>query len=234
MYKYNARIMVIEDDEQILNFLTYTLKNEGLSYVSASKAQEALNKLSSETVDLIILDLGLPDLDGMEVIKRVREWSRIPIIVVSARNQDVDKVQALDNGADDYLTKPFSITELMARIRVALRNAMYQTGRVMQTILSVGDLQIDFDKRLVHLNNLQVPMTPLEYKLLSFLFINSGKVMTTKQIITEVWGTSHGTNTSTLRSLVAGLRRKIEKNPAMPRYILTETGVGYRLMDNQH
>ena len=232
MHKYNARIMVVEADVQIRSFLLYALKNEGISCICVSKAQEALDKLASEAIDLIILELSLPDFDGMEIIKKVREWSYMPIIVVSARDAEADKVSALDNGADDYLTKPFSVAELMARIRVALRNSRHQAHHAVQAVVSVGDLEIDFDKRLVHLKGAQVHMTPLEYKLLFFLARNIGKVMSTKQIIAEVWGASYGSDTSALRSLMAGLRRKIEDNPTMPRYILTETGIGYRLLDN--
>ncbi|MPM90312.1 KDP operon transcriptional regulatory protein KdpE [bioreactor metagenome] len=179
----------------------------------------------------MVLDLGLPDFDGMEVIKKVREWSTLPIIVVSARDQDKEKAAALDSGADDYLTKPFSATELLARIRVALRH-LYQEGRGRNSpILCVDQLSIDLVKRLVFLNDIPIHLTPLEYSLLALLFNNVGKVLTTKYIINELYGVGYGTDTQALRALMAGLRRKIEENPAKPRYILTEIGVGYRLVD---
>jgi two-component system KDP operon response regulator KdpE len=167
----------------------------------------------------------------MEVIKRVREWSDIPIIVVSARDQDKEKASALDNGADDYLTKPFSATELMARIRVAIRHLHKVGGAKQLTIFAVGSLRIDLDKRLVYLDDAEIHTTPLEYSLLALFFRNIGKVLTTTYIINEIYGVGYGTDTQALRTLMAGLRRKIEKNPAKPRYILTEIGVGYRLID---
>ena len=228
MHKYNARIMVVEGDAQSRSCLPSALGNEGFACVCVATAQEALDKLASEAIDLVILELGLPGFDdGLEIIKKVSEY--VPIIVISARDADADKVSALDNGADDYLTKPFSAAELMARIRVALRNSRRQAAR---PVISVGELEIDFDKRLVYLKGAQVHMTPLEHKLLFFLARNIGKVVSTKQIIAEVWDASYGPDTSALRSLMAGLRRKIEENPAVPRYILTVTGTGYRFLDS--
>lgn len=231
MSSNNECVLVVEDDIQIQKFICYALKNEGFSYITAGTAQGSLDKLISETVDIILLDLGLPDFDGMEVIKRVREWSEIPIIVISAREQGKEKAAVLDGGADDYLTKPFSVTELMARIRVALRHLSNQNNRKSQVAMSVGELQIDFDKRLVYLDNKELHVTPMEYTLLSLFFRNIGKVLTTGNIIKEVWGSGYGTDTQALRALMASLRRKIEKNPVKPRYILTEIGVGYRLVD---
>jgi len=231
MSKYSECILIVEDDSQIRNFIAYALKKEGFSYATASNAQIALNMLVSEQIDIMLLDLGLPDFDGIEVIKKVREWSELPIIVVSARDQDKEKALALDSGADDYLTKPFSATELMARIRVALRHLCKQGNCTVQAVLSVGDLQMDLEKRLVYICDEQVHVTPMEYSLLSLLFKNIGKVMTTGNIIEEIWGIGYGTDTQALRALMAGLRRKIEKNPAKPRYIMTEIGVGYRLVD---
>lgn len=226
---YNAQVLVVEDDVQILDFVTYALRKEGFCHVGVSKAQDAINELAGGTFDIIILDIGLPDIDGITIIKTIREWSQIPIIVVSARCRSTDKVSALDSGADDYLTKPFSASELMARVRVALRHVRQKGGRSLQTTLHVGGLRIDFDKRLVYLDDREVHMTPLEYKLLSLFFHNIGKVLTTQIIISKIWGTAY--ETSALRVLMAGLRRKIEVNPAKPQYILTEIGVGYRLMD---
>ena len=231
MSNYNERILVVEDDKQISNFICFTLKNEGFSCVDAHTGQEAMNKLASEPVDLILLDMGLPDIDGMEVIRNVREWSEMPIIVVSARDQDREKVNALDSGADDYLTKPFSAAELMARIRVAIRHLHKQGGHAQQMDLAVGELRINLDKRLVYLDSEELHLTPMEYHLVSLFFKNMGKVLTTGYIVKEIWGASHGTDPQALRTLMAGLRRKIEKTPAMPRYIKTLIGVGYRLMD---
>ncbi|MDI3542432.1 MAG: two-component system, OmpR family, operon response regulator KdpE [Candidatus Atribacteria bacterium] len=231
MQNRNERILIVEDDPQIRNFICYLLKQEGFSYITVGTAQGALSILVSEQIDIMLLDLGLPDFDGMEVIKKVREWSEIPIIVVSARDQDKEKALALDSGADDYLTKPFSATELMARIRVVIRH-LYKVGGTKQlTSLAVGGLRIDLDKRLVYLDNVELHVTPMEYNLLALFFRNIGKVLTTRYIIKEIYGVGYGTDTQALRTLMAGLRRKIEKDPAKPRYILTEIGVGYRLSD---
>ncbi len=225
-------ILIVEDDKQIRNFISYSLDTEGLRHETVGTGQGALSLLVSEPVDLMLLDLGLPDFDGMEVIRKVREWSEMPIIVVSARDQDKEKATALDLGADDYLTKPFSATELLARIRVALRHLYRENaaGR-MQSVHQVGELQIDMEKRLLYVDGTETHVTPMEYSLLTLFFKNIGKVLTTNQIIKEVWGTGYGSDTQALRALMAGLRRKIEKNPAKPRYILTEIGIGYRLVD---
>lgn len=224
-------VLVVEDDAQIRNFICYSLKSEGLKYITANTAQGALNSLVSEQIDLILLDLGLPDFDGIDVIRKVREWSEVPIIVVSARDQDKEKANALDTGADDYLTKPFSATELLARIRVALRHLYKQGGNRQQVSAQIGDIKIDYDKHLVYLDSNEIHTTPMEYSLLTLLFKNAGKVLTTSYIIKEIWGIGYGSDTQALRALMAGLRRKIEKNPAKPRYIMTEIGVGYRLMN---
>lgn len=231
MSTFNEMILVVEDDPQIRNFLCYTLHNEAFNYLSVGTAQTALNTIVSEQIDLIILDLGLPDFDGLEVIKKVREWSDVPIIVVSARDQDKEKANALDLGADDYLTKPFSATELLARIRVAFRHYYKTSSNTIQTKAQVGDLKIDFEKRLVYLKDEVIHTTPMEYKLLSLFFRNIGKVLTTKFIIKEIWGTAYGNDTQALRTMMAGLRRKIEETPAQPKYIITEIGVGYRLVE---
>lgn len=231
MQKRSELLLVVEDDAQIRNFICYALKQDGFDVLTATNAQVALSALVTEPVDLMLLDLGLPDFDGMEVIKKVREWSEMPIIVVSARDQDREKAAALDAGADDYLTKPFSATELMARIRVALRHLYKEHALRQQTTAAVGELKIDFDKRLVYLEGVELHMTPMEYSLLQLLFRNVGKVLTTGTLIRELYGQGHGTDTQALRALMASLRRKIELNPAKPRYVLTEIGVGYRLID---
>ena len=203
-------LLIVEDDAQIRNFIAYALKQEGFAYHTASAAQQAMEILISQKIDLMILDLGLPDFDGMEVIDKVRSWSELPILVVSARDQDKEKAAALDAGADDYLTKPFSATELMARIRVMIRH---------------------LHKMTVFLKGETLHLTPLEYNLLNYFFRNMGKVLTTQAIMREIYGVACGTDTQALRALMAGLRRKIEPVPAKPRYILTEIGVGYRLVD---
>ncbi|MDD4643361.1 MAG: response regulator [Erysipelotrichaceae bacterium] len=222
-------VLVVEDDTQIRNFICYDLKQETFKYTTASTAQDALSQLVTKQIDLVLLDLGLPDFDGMEVIKKVREWSELPIVVVSARDQDKEKALALDSGADDYLTKPFSSTELMARIRVAIRHLSKVQINKDSPIIEVGELKIDFDKRLVYLKDKELHVTPLEYSLLLLLFKNIGKVLTTQ--LKEIYGVGYGSDTQALRALMAGLRRKIEYNPAKPRYIITEIGVGYRLVD---
>ena len=224
-------ILVVEDDPQIRKFIAYTLKQEEFAVQTAATAQAGLTALVSQCIDLMLLDLGLPDVDGLEVIRKVREWSELPIIVVSARDQDREKAAALDAGADDYLTKPFSATELMARIRVALRHQQKNSGAPQQPVLTVGELSIDLSKHQVFLAGQAIHTTPLEYNLLSLFFRNMGKVLTTQYIIREIYGVSYGTDTQALRALMAGLRRKIEKTPAKPRYIKTEIGVGYRLSD---
>lgn len=231
MMSKNETILIVEDDAQIRNFIAYTLKQEGFTYQTARTAQEAMSILVSQNVDLMLLDLGLPDFDGMEVIEKVRSWSEIPIVIVSARDQDKDKAAALDAGADDYLTKPFSAMELMARIRVSIRHLRKTTQSQMCPILSVGELVMDLEKRQVFLKGEALHVTPLEYSLLSLFFKNMGKVLTTQYILKEIYGVGYGTDTQALRALMAGLRRKIEPVPAKPRYILTEIGVGYRLVD---
>lgn len=229
MNEHHETILVVEDNVQIRNFITYVLKEEGFAALTSGTAQGALTAIVSQHVDLVLLDLGLPDFDGMEVIRKVREWSELPIIVVSARDQDKEKADALDAGADDYLTKPFSATELMARIRVAIRHLSRFNQEQAQPVLEVGGLAVDFDKRLVTKNGEAIHLTPMEYNLLCLLFKNMGKVLTTQYILREIYGVGYGTDTQALRTLMAGLRRKIETTPAKPRYIMTEIGVGYRL-----
>lgn len=231
MTEKKETILVVEDDSQIRNFITYTLAQEGFNFQTASNGQQAMSILVSSKIDLMLLDLGLPDIDGMEIIEKLRSWSEMPIIVVSARDQDKEKATALDTGADDYLTKPFSATELMARIRVAIRHLNKTLKPQIQPEIKVGELSIDFEKRQVSLNNSPIHVTPLEYNLLSLFFKNIGKVLTTQFIIKEIYGVGYSTDTQALRALMAGLRRKIERIPAKPRYIQTEIGVGYRLVD---
>ena len=231
MTAMKQRILIVEDDPQIRNFVSYVLSAEGFQSDTAGTAQSALNLISSFSYSLVLLDLGLPDFDGMEVIRKVREWSELPIIVVSARDQDHEKAQALDSGADDYLTKPFSTTELMARIRVALRHSTRAEVSAVQKIYSVHELTLDLDRHQVTLKGEPLHLTPMEYNMLTLFFQNIGKVLTTRFLIQNIWGGNYGEDTQALRALMAGLRRKIEENPAKPRYIITEIGVGYRLVD---
>jgi len=228
----NVIILVVEDDNQINRFLCYVLDHEGYKYLTVGSAQGALGLLVTEHIDLILLDLGLPDFDGLEVIKKVREWSEVPIIVISAREQDKEKANALDLGADDFLTKPFSAVELMARIRVAVRHLFRNSTAASSPIITLNELTIDLDKRLVYLMADEIHLTPMEFNLMALFFSNIGKILTTKTIIRELWGVSYGSDTQALRTLMAGLRRKIEENPGKPKYIVTEIGVGYRLKDS--
>lgn len=230
MHTHKETILVVEDDPKIRNFICYTLKQEGYPFLTSSSGKDALSTVVSQSVDLMLLDLGLPDIDGMEVIQTVRQWSELPILVVSARDRDNEKADALDSGADDYLTKPFSATELMARIRVALRHLQRVQKDQSPTVLTVGELSIDLEKHLVYLHGTELHVTPLEYNLLALLMKNAGKVLTTQYILNELYGPRYGSDTQALRALMAGLRRKIEKEPAKPRYILTEIGVGYRMV----
>ena len=233
MNSLHEHILVVEDDAQIRNFICFTLEAEGYVCVAAATAEEAMRLMAAEPIDLMLLDLGLPDLDGTEVIRRLRTWSEMPVIVVSARDQDKEKVAVLDLGADDYLTKPFSASELLARIRVALRHMYKQSGAKANPVYQAGELRLDAEKRKVYLGEDEIHVTPMEYALLLLLFKNQGKVLTTSVILREIWGAGYGQDTQALRTLTAGLRRKIEKNPARPRYILTEIGVGYRLAEER-
>ncbi|MFT8348668.1 response regulator [Clostridium saccharoperbutylacetonicum] len=225
-------ILVVEDDKPIRNFITTSLKAQGFNYIETEKGIEAIALSMSHKPDLIILDLGLPDIDGIEVVKQVREWSKVPIIIVSARENERQKIEALDKGADDYLTKPFGIGELLARIRVSLRHSAISNNENESTgTFNVKGLVVDFDKRKVTINNEEIHLTPIEYKIMALLCKYSGKVLTHNFIIKEIWASSTGSETQSLRVFMASLRRKIEKNPADPQYIFTEVGVGYRLVD---
>ncbi|WP_434296002.1 response regulator [Clostridium sporogenes] len=225
-------ILVVEDDRPIKNFITASLAAQGFKYIETDKGNEAIALSMSYKPDLIILDLGLPDIDGIEVVKKVREWSNIPIIIVSARENERQKVEALDQGADDYLTKPFGIGELLARVRVALRHAITDNGENHnKDIFKVKSLIVDFNKRRVMINNEEIHLTPIEYKIMALLCKYPGKVLTHNFIIHDIWGYAIGNETQSLRVFMASLRRKIEKNPAQPEYIYTEVGVGYRLVD---
>ena len=222
-----ATIVLIEDESEIRRFLKTTLPGHGFRVYDAATGQEGLIEIKARNPDLILLDLGLPDMDGTEVIRQVRAWTALPIIVLSARGNEADKIKALDGGADDYLTKPFSVGELMARIRVALRHVGEESNEA--DAFAVGDLRVDFRQRQVLVHGKEVRLTPIEYRLLSHLVANEGRVCTHRQILREVWGPGHAQDSQYLRVFMAALRRKLEADPAQPAHILTETGIGYRL-----
>ena len=222
-------LLIVEDDAQMRKFLRASLASHGYRLVEAVNGVEGLNQAASYNPDLILLDLGLPDIDGLEVTKKLREWASAPIIVISARGQEDDKINALDSGADDYLTKPFGTGELLARIRVAMRHAARAGQERSEPVLTAGALSVDLDKRTVHVGAAEVHLTPIEYKLLVTLLKNAGKVMTHRQLLKEVWGPGYANNTQYLRVYMVQLRHKLEADAARPRYLLTEPGVGYRL-----
>lgn len=224
------RVLIIEDEKPIRTFLRVSLEGEGHDVVEAETGRQGLAQAAMWVPELVILDLGLPDIDGLQVIKELRQWSSVPIIILSAREREGDKVAALDAGADDYLTKPFGIRELLARIRVALRHAA-QTGKEQRTKYSVGELQMDLEARRVFLAGKELHLTPIEYKLLATLVRHAGKVLTHRFLLKEVWGPGKVDDVHYLRVFMAGLRRKLEADPSHPRYLLTEQGVGYRFAD---
>ena len=230
MSELGPTILVIEDEAAMRKFLRVSLESNGYRWAEASSASEGLAQAASQNPELVLLDLGLPDLDGLEVTARLREWAKMPIIVISARGQEEDKVRALDAGADDYLTKPFGVNELLARIRVALRHAHGAVGP-SSPVLEIGGLKLDLDRREVFVDGQEVHLTPIEYKLLALFAKHAGKVLTHRQILKDVWGPNQSEHTHYVRVHMAELRKKIEANPARPVYLATEPGVGYRLRD---
>src|SRR5437868_878102 len=224
-------VLVIEDELPIRRFLRTSLTGENYRVTEAETGQQAIRLAAQQPPDLVILDLGLPDMDGQEVLQKLREWLTAPIIILSARDQEKQKVAALDNGADDYLTKPFSTAELLARIRVALRHAATTGAEAENSTFETGDLTIDLARRQVFVKGREVHLTPLEYKLLATLVRHAGKVLTHRFLLKEVWGPLHSEETHYLRVFMASLRRKIEDDPAQPKILLTEQGVGYRLSE---
>jgi two-component system KDP operon response regulator KdpE len=224
-------ILLIEDEPQMRRFLRTALGANDYRLVEAVTAKDGLAQAAARNPDVILLDLGLPDRDGLEVARELREWSGTPIIVLSARGREQDKVTALDLGVDDYLTKPFGVEELLARIRVALRHAARVPGAVPEPIFEVGDLRVDLPARRVWRAGGEVHLTPTEYKLLATLVRHAGKVLTHRQLLKEVWGTNYVNQSHYVRVYLAQLRQKIEADPARPRLLLTEPGVGYRLKD---
>lgn len=222
-------VLIIEDEPEIRRFLRTTLPAHGFRLYEAAMGKDGLTEAQARNPDLILLDLGLPDLEGGEVIRQIREWTATPIIVLSARDQEQVKVAALDLGADDYVTKPFGVDELLARIRAALRHASRPAGDVGEPVFTLGDLKVDLGRRQVFVSGKEIHLTPIEYKLLTTLIRYAGKVMTHRQLLKEVWGPLHVEEGHYLRVYMRQLRNKLEKNPAHPRYLVTELGVGYRL-----
>lgn len=227
MPEKGMRILVIDDELQIRKLLRVSLSAHGYQIEEAATAGDGITMTTMTKPDMIILDLGLPDMDGKEVIKKIREWSQVPIIILTARDQEQEKIEALDAGADDYVTKPFGVGELMARMRVSLRRAAQSED---EPVITCGDLSIDLALRRVSVEGREVKLTPTEYDIMKVLAQHAGKVMTHKQLLKAVWGTAFNEDTHYIRVYIGQLRRKIEANPTQPRYIITESGVGYRLM----
>ena len=224
-------VLVVEDDTPIRNLISTTLKAHEYKFLTANDGNDAVMQASSHNPDVVLLDLGLPDIDGIEVIKKIRSWSNMPIIVISARSEDADKIEALDCGADDYLTKPFSVEELLARLRVTQRRSSYQSQAIAsESMFTNGKLKVDYGAGCAYLDEEEMHLTPTEYKLLCVLSQNVGKVLTHKFIAEKIWGSSWETDIGSLRVFMTTLRKKIEKLPDSPQYIQTHIGVGYRMM----
>ncbi len=228
----NLLILLVEDETAISNFISTVLTHNNYRVIRADRGKEALKLVCSHRPDLVLLDLGLPDIDGIEVLKKIREVSNIPVIIVSARGFEREKVEALDLGADDYMTKPFGTSELLARIRTAVRHSqkLQEESHPGYDKVVIGGLCIDYEKRIVKVEEKEIHLTPIEYKIIVLLSKNVGKVLTHDFIIREIWGPYMNEN-QTLRVNMANIRRKIEENPAEPKYIITEVGVGYRMVD---
>lgn len=224
-------ILVVEDDRPVRNLITTTLKAHDYRYIQAENGETAILEATSHNPDVILLDLGLPDMDGVEIIRKIRTWSNVPIIVISARSEDSDKIEALDAGADDYLTKPFSVEELLARLRVTQRRlAMLKLDSAAENVFVNGDLRIDYAAGCAYLKEEELHLTPIEYKLLCLLAQNVGKVLTHTYITQKIWGNSWENNIASLRVFMVTLRRKLEATPGSPQYIQTHIGVGYRML----
>lgn len=225
-------ILVVEDDAAVRNLITTTLETHNYRFHAAPTGEAAILEAVSYNPDVVLLDLGLPDIDGIEIIKKIRSWSTMPIIVISARSEDTDKIDALDAGADDYLTKPFSVEELLARLRVTLRRIAYIQGSECkeQAVFTNGDLRIEYSAGCAYLKNQELHLTPIEYKLLVLLSKNIGKVLTHTFITRSIWGSSWDTDVASLRVFMATLRKKIELDTSDPQYIQTHIGIGYRML----
>ncbi len=228
-------VLIIEDEKSICDFISKTLNSHEYKVTIANNGKDGLTSITSQLPDLVLLDLGLPDMDGLEVIRETRRWSSLPIIVISARIQEKEKVAALDAGADDYITKPFGTFELLARIRTAIRHSAKNVADPtnVNRPYKAGDLVIDFEKRLVTVAGVEIHLTRVEYKIVSLLAQNSGRVMTYDTLIDQVWGPYADDNNRILRVNMANIRRKIEENPGEPQYIFTELGVGYRMLEDE-
>ena len=224
-----TRVLVVDDEPAIHRFLSPALLANDYEVLKAETAGEALRRMASDAPDIVVLDLGLPDMDGKDVIIRVRQWSDVPIIVLSARDRETEKIEALDRGADDFVNKPFGVGELMARIRAALRHRTQRSGET--PVVSMGGLNIDVPRRRVTWQGNEVSLSPKEFDLLAFLTRHAGKVVTHRQILTAVWGPAHAHDTQYLRVYIGQLRQKLEPDPSDPHLILTEPGIGYRLLD---
>lgn len=227
----NLLILVVEDDAPVRNLIGTTLKTHGYDYITATNGENAVIQASSNNPNVVLLDLGLPDIDGVEVIKKIRTWSEMPIIVISARAEDQDKIDALDAGADDYLTKPFSVQELLARIRVTERRlSAMQSANKSESVFVNGNLKIDYAAGCAYLSDEELHLTPIEYKLLCLLSRNVGKVLTHTFITQKIWGAAWESNIASLRVFMATLRKKIEPSADSPQYIQTHVGIGYRMV----
>ena len=227
MSEKGLRVLVIDDEPQIRKLLKVSLGAHGYDVHESMSGMDSVVQAADIKPDLVILDLGLPDIDGKEVVRRLREWSDVPILILTARDQEKEKIDALDSGADDYITKPFSIGELLARIRVSMRRSAHTED---EPVIHCGDLSIDLAQRRVTVNAQEIKLTPTEYDILKILAQNSGKVLTHRQLLKAVWGNTYSEDTHYIRVYIGQLRRKIETNPTQPKYIITESGVGYRLM----
>jgi two-component system, OmpR family, KDP operon response regulator KdpE len=227
MTKLAARILVVDDEPQIRRFLRLGLEGHGYAVLEATTAEAALRVAVAEQPELVVLDLGLPDREGFEVLSTLREWSRVPVLVLSVRNREGEKVRAFDLGADDYVVKPFGMAELLARIKAALRRRI--ASESAEPLFRVGGLEVDLGRRIVRVDDVEVRLSPKQYRLLQVLVSNAGKVVTHRQLLNEIWGAAHRDDVQYLRVFVRKLRRRIEADPARPRYLLTELGVGYRL-----
>lgn len=223
-------ILTVEDDPAVRNLISVTLETHNYKFIPAATGEAAILEAVSHNPDIMLLDLGLPDIDGIEIIKKIRQWSKLPIIVISARTEDRDKIDALDAGADDYLTKPFSVEELLARLRVTVRRLSYMQNSEETPIFINGDLKIDYAARCVYIKEREFHLTPIEYRLLYMLSKNIGKVLTHTAITNEIWGNALESDVASLRVFMATLRKKIEKDPSSPQYIQTHVGVGYRML----
>jgi two-component system KDP operon response regulator KdpE len=228
MMSDKGMILLIEDEPQMRRFLRVSLQSSGYVLTEASAGNDGITQAATRNPDVILLDLGLPDIDGLEVLSKIREWSQTPVIVLSAREQEQDKIKALDSGADDYLTKPFNSGELLARIRVAMRHRMLREGKP-EPVFALDTLRVDLAARRVFLKDTEIHLTPIEYRLLAYLVKNAGKVVTHKQLLREVWGPAYSDQSHYVRVYMGMLRHKLEDDPSRPRFFLNEPGVGYRL-----